>query len=363
MPTPGTPKAARAEAVLKTQKSYTLGDLVRLCGGELIGSADIVICSVSTLESAGAGDISFVSQARFVAQLATTKSDAVIVGEELREATSLPRIVCANPYAYYAMVAGLLNPAPPVVPGIAPNAVVSASSKIAGSAQIGPHVVIEAGVEIGAGAVIGAGCYIGEQSRVGAGTRLYPNVTIYHGCEIGERCLIHSGAVIGADGFGIAKDAGVWKKIPQVGGVRIGNDVEIGANTTIDRGALDDTVIGNGAKLDNQIQVAHNVTIGDHTAIAACVGIAGSARIGNHCALGGASMIYGHIAIADHVSVSAGTLIMKSLDEPGTYTGVYPFTTHQRWLKNAAQLRQLDELAKRVRHLERQLEDREKAQK
>ncbi len=343
--------------------SYKLGDFVRLLGGELLGNAAIAIRQVATLEAAGKGEISFVAQARYLAQLASTGASAVIVGEDGRNATTLPRIVSGNPYAYYAAVAQLLNPEPPVVAGIARSAVVSKSAQVAKSAQIGPCAVIEAGAKIGAKAVIGAGCYIGAGSRIGAATRLNPGVTVYHGCSIGERCILHAGVVIGADGFGIAKEAGVWKKIPQIGGVTIGNDVEIGANTTIDRGALDNTVIGNGAKLDNQIQVAHNVSIGEHTAIAACVGIAGSARIGSHCALGGASMIYGHITIADNVSVSAGTLIMKSLDEPGTYTGVYPFTSHQRWLRNAAQLRQLDELAKRVRELERGLQDREKTLK
>jgi UDP-3-O-[3-hydroxymyristoyl] glucosamine N-acyltransferase len=354
---------ARARHKLTKRTTYKLGDFVRLLGGELIGNAGIAIRQVATLESATRGEISFVAQTRYLALLESTNASAVIVGNDGRDATKLPRIVCANPYAYYAAVAQLLNPDPPVVAGIDKCAVVRKSARVAKSACIGPCAVIEAGAQIGAKAVIGAGCYVGAGSRIGATTRLYPGVTVYHGCSIGERCILHSGVVIGADGFGIANEAGVWKKIPQIGGVTIGDDVEIGANTTIDRGALEDTVIGNGAKLDNQIQVAHNVSIGEHTAIAACVGIAGSARIGNHCTLGGASMIYGHITIADNVSVSAGTLIMKSLDEPGTYTGVYPFTSHQRWLRNAAQLRQLDELAKRVRDLERGLQDREKTPK
>jgi UDP-3-O-[3-hydroxymyristoyl] glucosamine N-acyltransferase len=219
--------------------------------------------------------------------------------------------------------------------------------------------VIGKNARIGARAIIGAGCFIGDDAIVGDDTHLYSGVNLHHRCRIGTRGIVHSGVVIGADGFGIANDQGRWVKIPQIGGVLIGDDVEIGANTTIDRGTIEDTIIEDGVKMDNQIQIAHNVKIGAHTAIAACTGIAGSARIGRHCALGGASMIYGHITIADRVNVSAGTLIMKSLDQPGTYTGVYPFSTHQRWLKNAAQLRQLDEMADRIKALELKLAAKE----
>ena len=338
---------------MEKRKSYTLGQIVSHIGGELAGDAKIRIHQVAALESAAAGEISFLAQARYVEQLKTTAASAVIVGAALRDATSLPRIICGNPYAYYAAVVGLLNPPHSEPPGIHKSAVVDKGARIPKTAHVGPCAVIEKGVSIGARSIIGAGCFVGRNSRIGADTRLYPNATVYHDCRIGERCIIHAGAVIGADGFGNAKDGTLWKKIPQIGGVTIGDDVEIGANTTIARGALDDTTIANGAKLDNQIQVAHNVSIGENTAIAACTGIAGSAKIGNNCALGGASMIYGHITIGDNINVSAGTLIMKSLDEPGVYTGVYPFTSHQRWLKNASQLRQLDELARRVRALEK----------
>ena len=254
-----------------------------------------------------------------------------------------------------AKVSALLNPAVPVAAGVHKTAVVDQTARVEKTASIGPGAVIGKRVRIGKRAQIGAGCFVGDGSTIGENSELHANVSVYHACRIGARCIVHAGAVIGADGFGMAREDGVWKKIPQIGGVVIGDDVEIGANTTIDRGTLGDTVIEEGVKLDNQIQIAHNVKIGAHTAIAACVGIAGSATIGRNCALGGAAMIYGHITIADNVSVSAGTLVMKSLDQPGTYTGVYPFSTHQRWLKNAAQLRQLDELARRVRELERQL--------
>jgi UDP-3-O-[3-hydroxymyristoyl] glucosamine N-acyltransferase len=291
-------------------------------------------------------------RSRFLPQLERTQAAAVILGPEARDASSLPRIISANPYAYFAKVSTLLNPPAVVRPGIHKSAVVDKSARVAKSASIGACAVIGKGAQIADRASIGPGSFIGAGAHIGADSRLYANVTVYHDCRVGARCIVHAGAVIGSDGFGIAKEEGVWRKIPQIGRALIGDDVEIGANTTIDRGALDDTVIEDGVKLDNQIQIAHNVRVGAHTAIAACVGIAGSAKIGRNCALGGAAMIYGHITLADNVNVSAGTLIMKSLEQPGTYTGVYPFSSHPRWLKNAAHLRQLDELVKRIRVLE-----------
>jgi len=337
---------------LTKRKLFKLGDIVRQLGGELIGDPHVRIHQVATLESARSTDIAFFAHSRYLPQLSQTRAAAVILGPEARDASSLPRVISANPYAYFAKVSALLNPPAAVEAGIHKSAVVDKSARIAKSAGIGACAVIGKGAQIDDSASIGPGCFIGDGARIGAGSRLHANVTVYHECRIGARCIVHSGVVIGSDGFGIAKEEGVWKKIPQIGRVLIGDDVEIGANTTIDRGALDDTVIADGVKLDNQIQIAHNVRIGANTAIAACVGIAGSAKIGSNCALGGASMIYGHITLADHVNVSAGTLIMKSLEQPGTYTGVYPFSSHQRWLRNAAHLRQLDDLVKRIRELE-----------
>lgn len=347
---------------LTKRKSIKLGDIVKRFGGELIGNSSIRVSQVATLESAGSSDITFLAQIRFLPQLAKARAGAVILGSEARDATSLARIVCANPYAYYARVCALLNPPVAVAPGIHKSAVVDKSARVAKSASIGPYAVIGKGARIADDVIVGAGCVIGADASIGAETRLHANVTIYHECQIGARCIVHSGAVIGADGFGNAKENGVWRKIPQIGRAVIGDDVEIGANTTIDRGAIGDTVIENGAKLDNQIQIAHNVRVGANTAIAACVGIAGSAKIGSNCALGGASMIYGHINLADNVNVSAGTLIMKSLEQPGTYTGVYPFSSHQRWLKNAAHLRRLDELVKRIREFGDRLDKAERKQ-
>ena len=337
------------------RKQYKLRDLVDRFGGELIGDPDIRVGQVATLEMAGSSDIVFISQPRYLAQLNHTRAAAVILGTEARDATGIARIVCGNPYAYYAKVATLLNPPAGVTPGVHRSAVVDESAHVEKTACVRAGAVIGKRAKIGKRAQIGAGCFIGDGVTIGKDTTLHANVTVYHECRLGARCIVHAGVVIGADGFGIAQEDGVWKKIPQIGDVVIGDDVEIGANTTIDRGALGDTVIADGVKLDNQIQIAHNVKIGAHTAIAACVGIAGSATIGRNCALGGAAMIYGHITIADNVNISAGTLVMKSLDKAGTYTGVYPFSTHQRWLKNAAQLRQLDELAERVKELEKAL--------
>ena len=340
---------------MSRRKSYRLADITAKFGGELIGDPGVRVSQVATLEAAGPTDVVFISRPRYLGQLSKTKAGAAILGADAPEAQSIARIVCANPYAYFANVSALFNPAAPAVPGVHKTAVVDKSARVDKTSSVAAAAVIGKRVRIGRRVQVGAGCFVGDDTAIGDDTVLHSNVSVYHGCQIGMRCIVHAGVVIGADGFGIAREAGTWKKIPQIGGVEIGDDVEIGANTTIDRGTLDNTLIGEGVKLDNQIQIAHNVKIGAHTAIAACVGIAGSATIGRNCALGGAAMIYGHITIADNVSVSAGTLVMKSLAQPGTYTGVYPFSTHQRWLKNAAQLRNLDELAERVRDLEAKL--------
>lgn len=333
--------------------SYSLREIAARFGGEVAGDQNVKVSQVATLGVAAPEDITFLANERYLSQLKTTRAGAVILGESARSGTRLPRIVCANPYAYFARVSALFNPERAPQPGKHPAAVIDATAVVAGDAEIGPFAVVGREARIGSGCVIGAGCYIGEGVTVGSGSRLHPNVAVYQHCVIGERVILHSGVVIGADGFGIAMDEGRWLKVPQIGRVVIGNDVEIGANTTVDRGAIDDTVIEDGAKLDNQIQVAHNVHIGAHTAIAACVGIAGSARIGNYCRIGGASGIAGHVNIADRVEISAFTLVAKSIDKPGTYTGVYAFEPHAQWRRNAVHLRHLDDLAGRVRALEK----------
>ncbi len=337
--------------------SYLLSEIVARLGGRVLGQAGTRVSQVATLETAQSDQIGFLANSRYRGQLTSTHAGAVILGEADAESTELPRIISDNPYAYFARVSALLNPLPQAKPGIHPSAVVGAGARIDATASIAATAVIAEGATIGAFSVIGEGCYIGENAVVGSHARLYPRVVIYHDCVVGDRLIAHSGVVIGADGFGIAMDEGRWLKIPQIGRVVIGDDVEIGANTTIDRGALDDTVIEDGVKLDNQIQVAHNVHIGAHTAIAGCVGIAGSTSIGKHCRIGGSAGILGHLKIADHVEIAAFTLIGKSIREAGSYAGIFPFSRTDEWRKTAAQLRHLDELADKVRSLQQEIEE------
>ena len=343
------------------QASYTLREIVERFGGELIGEPATRVSRVATLESAASHAIAFLGSDRYLPLLHTTQAGAVILGSAFRDATGRPRIVCDNPYVYFARLSAFLNPPPRAIPGAHSSAVVDATASIAPDAQIGPLAVIGRGARIGGGAIVGAGCVIGDDVVIERGVRLYPNVTIYHGCRLGERAIVHAGVVIGADGFGMVMSDEEWIKIPQIGGVLVGADVEIGANTTIDRGTMDDTVIEEGVKLDNQIQIGHNVRIGAHTAIAACAGVAGSARVGRYCRIGGSSGIAGHITIADHVEISAHTLIMKSIDRPGTYTGAYPFDANAVWRRNAVHLRHLGELADRIKALERRLTAKERS--
>jgi len=330
-----------------------LDEIVARFGGELAGPGDVTISRIATLEQAGAGDLAFLANSKYRPQLATTRAAAVIMAPPAA-AGPAALILTPQPYLYYARVAQWLNPAPVAEAGIHPRAVVE--SDVPASASIGPGVWIGAGARIGEGAMIAANCSIGAGAEVGAGSRLAANVVVYAGCRVGARCLIHSGAVIGADGFGFAREAdGAWVKVPQVGRVLIGDDVEIGAGTTIDRGALGDTVIGDGVKLDNQIQVGHNVQIGAHTAMAGCVGIAGSAVIGARCTVGGGAVILGHLRIADDVNISAGTLVAKSIPKPGTYSGTVPFLEHGDWLRNFSRLRHLDAMADKIHALEQRL--------
>jgi len=330
-----------------------LRDIQQALGGEVIGEAGVPLTGVGTLEGASANQISFLANPKYRGALASTAAGALIVGPAHRELTTLPRIVAANPYAYFARVAQLFSAPPAAVAGVHPSAVIHHGAQVAATASIAEFVSVGAGAVIGEHAVIGAGCVIGEQATIGDGTRFAARVTLYRRCHVGARGNIHAGVVIGADGFGFAPDftptAGAWVKIPQTGGVRIGDDVEIGANTTIDRGAIDDTVIGDDVKLDNQIQIGHNCVIGDHTIISGCVGIAGSARIGRRVMIGGAAGILCHLEICDGAIISAMTLVTKSITEPGTYTASMPLMKHEDWLKNAVQLRRLDALADAIK--------------
>jgi UDP-3-O-[3-hydroxymyristoyl] glucosamine N-acyltransferase len=316
-----------------------LGEIVASLGGELHGDATLAIQALAPLESAQGQHLSFLSNPRYRQQLAASRAGCVIVAPDLRD-EALARgacIVADNPYLYFARVTQLWKRAHARggEPAVHPSAVVHPEAEIAPDARIGALSVVERGAKIGAGTVLKARVVVAED------------------CVIGERCILHPGVVIGADGFGFAPTAGGYEKIEQLGAVRIGNDVEIGANTCIDRGALADTVIEDGVKLDNLIQVAHNVRIGRNTAIAACTGIAGSANIGAGCTIGGAAMIHGHLTIADGVNVSAGTLVSRSLLKPGTYTGVFPMDDNASWEKNAATLRQLYTLRERIKALEK----------
>jgi UDP-3-O-[3-hydroxymyristoyl] glucosamine N-acyltransferase len=336
-----------------------LGEIARQLGGELIGDEATVIERIGALDSATPSTITFFSNPRLRVQLDASHAGCVIVGPAARDA-GVARgavIVTPDPYLYFARLtqwwAARTRPAPQ--PGVHASALVDPAARVAASAVIGPFVVIEAGAAVADGAQIGAHSVIGANAQVGAGTRFAPRVTFGAGCSIGARGIVHSGAVIGADGFGFAPTEGRWEKIEQLGAVRIGDDVEIGANTCIDRGALDDTVIEDGVKLDNQIQIGHNVRIGAHSALAGCVGVAGSAVIGKHCTVGGAGMVIGHLELADHVHISAGSMVMRSIHKPGVYTGVFPIDENASWEKNAATLRQLHSLRDRLRVLEKSL--------
>lgn len=339
--------------------SLRLDEIVERLGGQLAGSGDVLVSRVATLDGAGPGDLSFLANPKYRSKLTGTRASAVIVPADAVAECPTAAIVTARPYLYFARVAQWLHAPLKPPAGAHPSAVVQ--SVLPDSASVGAHTHVAAGAIIGDGVVIGANCSIGRNCSIGAGSLLHAGVTVYEGCVIGARAIIHSGAVIGADGFGFAREQdGAWLKIPQTGRVVIGDDVEIGANTTIDRGAIDDTVIEDGVKLDNQIQIAHNVRIGAHTAMAGCVGVAGSTCIGRRCTVGGAAMIIGHLTIADDVNISSGTFVMKSIARAGTYSGSVPFLDHADWLKNFSRLRHLEDMADRIRLLEARLAALEK---
>ncbi len=338
-------------------------------GGDPAVSDDIPLAGIQPLEKAGIKHLGFIANPKFRDQLLSTKAGVILVRESQFESlcqflkdsagpvpTSVAWVV-SDPYLYYAKLQqwwvahSELKPAP----GIHPRAVVDPTATIAPSAMIAANCVIGAHTKVGEGSRIEAGVVLGNQVEVGAHTRIYPNVTIYDECTVGSNCIVHAGVVIGADGFGFANEKGAWVKIPQVGRVLIADHVEIGANTTIDRGALDDTLIGFGVKLDNQIQIAHNVTVGEHSAMAGCVGVAGSTSIGARCTVGGAAMVFGHLNIPDGTHVSGASVVMSSIKEPGAYTGIFPLQEHKDWEKTAVTLKQLLKLRGEVRELKNKL--------
>ncbi len=332
----------------------SLGELVARLGGELVGDATIRVRQIASLETARPGEVAFLSNPKLIAALASSGASAFILSPKAAGLTDRARILTPDPYLYFARAAQLFNPPRRPPAGVHPSAVVASS--LPASVSVAPQVVIGEGCEIGENCTIGAGCVLGDGVQLGAGSLLHAGVKIYDHCAIGARAVIHSGAVIGADGLGFARDADKhWVKIPQIGRVIIGDDVEIGANTTIDRGALDDTVIGHGVKLDNLIHVAHNCRIGDDAIMAAMAGLAGSTAIGKRVMVGGKAGFAGHLSVADDVTVSADTNVTKSIDKAGVYTSTLPLQAHADWIRNFSHLRRLDAMAERLRELEKKL--------
>ncbi|PKO32988.1 MAG: UDP-3-O-(3-hydroxymyristoyl)glucosamine N-acyltransferase [Betaproteobacteria bacterium HGW-Betaproteobacteria-9] len=340
--------------------SRSLGSIVEALGGQLQGDAHALIQRLAPLSTAVTHDLAFVAQARYASQIETTRASALIVPPALQAVAALRGacIVTDDPYLYFARLTQWWRaqheprPEPRIDPlsSVHPDADIGEGVDIAAFVTVGPGARIGAGARLGSHTVIGAGAVVGAQSL------LHPRVTLGERCSVGERCVLHPGVVIGADGFGFAPHKGQWVKIEQLGAVRIGNDVEIGANTCIDRGALDDTVIEDGVKLDNLIQIGHNVHIGAHSAMAGCVGVAGSATIGAHCTVGGGAVVLGHLTLADGVNISAASVVTRSITRPGHYTGMFPIDDNASWEKNAASLKQLNRLRERLKAVEQAIE-------
>ncbi|MDM8190871.1 UDP-3-O-(3-hydroxymyristoyl)glucosamine N-acyltransferase [Pseudomonas koreensis] len=332
-----------------------LGQLAEHLGATLRGDPETQITGLATLQEAGPAQLSFLANPQYRKYLAGSQAAALLLKEADAEGFSGNALVVPDPYLAYARISHLFDPKPKAATGIHPTAVIAADAVVDPSASIGPFVVIEAGARVAAQVTLGAHCVVGARSEIGEGGWLAPRVTLYHDVRIGKRVVIQSGAVIGGEGFGFANEKGVWQKIAQIGGVTIGDDVEIGVNTAIDRGALADTVIGNGVKLDNQIQIAHNVQVGDHTAMAACVGISGSTKIGKHCMLAGGVGLVGHIDICDNVFLTGMTMVTHSITEPGAYSSGTAMQPAAEWRKSAARIRQLDDIARRLKQLEKRV--------
>lgn len=334
---------------------YSLARLAELSASQLKGDSDCLITGVGSLDDAQSGQISFLASKRFRPYLATTRASAVILSPEYAEECPVSALVSDNPSLSYALVAAALTAPEPAEPGVHETAVVDSSAEIDVNARIEANCTIGARVSIGAGVVVGPNCVVADDCEIGRDSRLVASVTLGRGTSMGQRCLIHPGAVLGADGFGLANDGGRWVKTPQLGRVVLGDDVEVGACTTIDRGALKDTILHDGVKLDNLIQVAHNVEVGDDTAMAAQVGIAGSTRIGAGCTFAGQSGVAGHLELADGVHISGLTAVTRSIREPGLYTSTVPAVPHSAWGRNFARIKQLDALFRRVQALEKAL--------
>ena len=330
-----------------------LGQLAEFLGATLSGDPEKQITGLATLQEAGPAQLSFLANPQYRKYLANSQAAALLLKAADAEGYAGDALVVPDPYLAYARISHLFDPKPKATAGVHPTAVIAEDAVVDPSASVGPFVVIEAGARIGAGVTLGAHCVVGARSEIGEGGWLAPRVTLYHDVRIGKRVVIQSGAVLGGEGFGFANEKGIWQKIAQIGGVTIGDDVEIGVNTAIDRGALADTVIGNGVKLDNHIQIAHNVQVGDHTAMAACVGISGSTKIGKHCMLAGGVGLVGHIDICDNVFLTGMTMVTHSITEPGAYSSGTAMQPAAEWRKSAARIRQLDDIARRLKQLEK----------
>ena len=341
--------------MIEKKSTYSLAELAEYLDAELNGEANCQVSGLASLTDAGESDISFLSDPKYSTALQTTRAGAVIVTADQADNVPGNALVSANPYLGFAKLSRLFDNRPVVPQGIHPSAHVADEAIVADSACVGPNVVIQAGAVIGERVEIGAGCFVGAGTQIGDGSILAANVTIYHGVVIGARAVVHSAAVIGADGFGFANHQGRWEKIAQLGGVKIGDDVEIGANTTIDRGALQDTVIGDGVKIDNLVMVAHNVQIGSHTAIAACVGISGSTEIGRNCMIAGGVGLAGHLTVCDGVFITGMTLVSGSITEPGSYSSGTSMMPTPQWRKSSVRFKQLDDLARQVKQLEKEI--------
>ncbi|MCW0447676.1 UDP-3-O-(3-hydroxymyristoyl)glucosamine N-acyltransferase [Xanthomonas sacchari] len=328
--------------------TYTADEIAERFGLQVHGDGSVAVHGVATLAQAGPGQLSFLANPRYRAQLADSTAAIVVLRADDAEAAPGTALIARDPYVAFAKIAALFDVAPLRPPGIHPSASIDPSAQVAASAHIGAFVSIGARSVIGEGCVIGPGCVIGEDCQVGAGSELIARVTLVTRVRLGQRVRVHPGAVLGADGFGLAMDAGRWIKVPQLGGVRIGDDCEIGANTCVDRGALEDTTLEEDVRLDNLVQVAHNVHIGAHSAIAGCTGIAGSAKIGRYVMLGGAVGVVGHLEICDKVVVTGKSVVRNSIHEPGEYSSGTPLTDNRTWRKNAARFKQLDALARRI---------------
>ena len=336
---------------------FSLTELASLVGGTLHGDGELIITAIAPMSKASETDICFLSDKKYAKYLGECQAGVILIKESELSLCNTHTIVVNDPYVAYAKVAHVFDTTPAPATNIAPSAVISESATLGINVSIGPNAVIESGVTLADNVIIGAGCFIGKNTRIGKNTTLWANVYIYHGVKIGEFCLIHSSTVIGSDGFGNANDKGEWIKIPQLGSVSIGNRVEIGACTTIDRGAIEDTIIEDNVVIDNQIQIAHNVHIGYGSALAGASGIAGSTTIGKYCMIGGASVINGHITIADHVMLTGMSMVNRDIPEKGVYSSGIPLQTNREWRKTAARVHKIDDMYKRLKSVEKKLQD------